>query len=187
MAFAHCKEETVGRRRKTDSEPSAEDLRKAELLEEFRRMIPELKRPSMNRVFFGSDPQWSFKTTNFLLGVSDDDRCWEQQMWLAASDTHGCGTPAEEILDLFVTAVAAWEDPEKIDKCLRVVANAYSKPRRPHRDYRGDETEQRQGTGLVRDQARRCRHVLAGGSGSGTAAVPGPGKAPPSIASEPDD
>jgi hypothetical protein len=177
--------------RQKTGEPSPEDRRKAELLEEFRRMIPELKRPGMNRVMLASDPQWSFKTRSFLLGVSDDDRPWEQQTWLAATDVCGCGTPAEEVLDLFVTACRAWGDAEKTDKIMRVIANAYSKPRRPHRDFRGEHRnvphrspgagahprgslwpDQQRGTGLV---------------GPDTAAVPGPGKVPPSMASEPDD
>jgi hypothetical protein len=137
MAIAHWKGKTVGRRRKTNGEPSPEDRRKAELLEEFRRKIPELKRPCMNRVMLVSDdPRWSFKTRSFLLGMSDDDRPWEQQCWLAATDVCGCGTPAEEVLDLFVWAARAWGDAEKTDKVLRVVANAYSKPRRPHREFR---------------------------------------------------
>jgi hypothetical protein len=130
----------VGRKRKTDGELSPEDRRKAELLEKFRGMIPELKRPCTNRVMLAPDPQWSYKTQSFWLGVSDDPRAWEQQLWLAATDACGCGTPAEELLDLFVTAVRAWDVPEKLDKVMRVVANAYSKPRRPHRDYRGDGT-----------------------------------------------
>ena len=141
------------RGRKTDSEPSPEDRRKAELLEEFRRMAPELKRPSMNRVMLASDPQWSFKTRSFLLGVSDDDRPWEQQAWLAATDVCGCGTPAEEILDLFVTAVRAWDDPEKLDKVLRVIANAYSKPRRPHREFRRPQ-EQKDSEAIAEMKAR---------------------------------
>jgi hypothetical protein len=140
MAFAHCKGETVGRRRKTDGEPSPEDRRKAELLEQFRGMIPELKRPCTNRVMLAPDPQWSFKTRSFLLGVPDDDRPWEQQAWLAATDVCGCGDRAEDVIDLFIWAARAWDDPEKLNKCLRVLANAYSKPRRPHRDFRGDET-----------------------------------------------
>ena len=130
----------MGRRRKTDGEPSPEDRRKAELLEAFRRRIPDLKRPIMNRLMLASDPQWSFKTTNFLLGMSDDDRPWEQQAWLAATDVCGNGVAAEEVVDLFVTAVGGCDDPEKLDKVLAVLANAFSRPRRPHRDYRGDET-----------------------------------------------
>jgi hypothetical protein len=173
----------VGRKRKTDGEPSPEDGRKAELLEKFRAMIPRMVRPSMNRVLLAQDRAWSQRTQAFLMGVSDDDRPWEQVAWLAATDVCGCGTPAEEVLDLFVTAVKGWNDPERLDKLLRVVANAFSRPRRPHRDYRGDETRQRRGTGLVRDQARRCRRVRAGASEPGTVAVPGPGNAPPSMAS----
>jgi hypothetical protein len=187
MDFAHCKGETVGRRRKTDGDPSPEDRRKAEILAKLRDMIPEMKPPSANRVMLAPEKEWSFKTWSFLLGVPVDDRPWEQLAWLAATDVCGCGVPAEEVLDLFVNAVRAWDDPEKLDKVLRVVANAYSKPRRPHRDFRGDETGQRRGASLVRDQARRCRRVRAGGSEPGTVAVPGPGKAPPSMASEPDD
>jgi hypothetical protein len=143
----------VGRKRKTDGEPSPEDRRKAELLEAFRRRIPDLKRPIMNRLMLASDPQWSFKTTNFLLGMSDDDRPWEQQAWLAATDVCGCGTPAEEILDLFVTAVRAWDDPEKLDKVLRVIANAYSKPRRPHREFRRPQ-EQKDSEAIAEMKAR---------------------------------
>ena len=130
----------MGRRRKTDGEPSPEDRRKAELLEKFRGMIPELKRPSANRVMLAPEPEWSSKTRAFLLGVPDDRRPWEQLAWLAATDTCGCGVPAEEVLDLFIEATASWDDPEKLDKVLRVVANAFSKPRRPHRDFRGDGT-----------------------------------------------
>jgi hypothetical protein len=169
--------------RQKTGEPSPEDRRKAELLEQFRGMIPRMVRPSANRVLLGPDSAWSQRTQAFLMGVSDDDRPWEQVAWLAATDTCGCGAPAEEVLDLFVWAARAWGDTEKTDKVLRVVANAYSKPRRPHRDFRGDETGQRRGTGLVRDQARRCRRVRAGGSEPGTVAVPGPRKAPPSMAS----
>ena len=130
----------MNRRRNTDGEPSPEDRYKAELLEKLRGMVPGMKRPSANRVMLAPDRRWSFKTQSFLLGVSDDDRPWEQQAWLAATDTHGCGVTAEEVLDLFVWAAGAWGDAEKTDKVLRVVANAYSKPRRPHRDFRGDGT-----------------------------------------------
>ena len=101
-------------------------------------MVSGMKRPGMNRIMLAPEPQWSYKTRSFLLGVSDDNRPWEQQAWLAATDTCGCGARAEEVLDLFVTAVRGWDDPEKLDKCLRAVANAYCKPRRPHRDFRGD-------------------------------------------------
>ena len=124
--------------RQKAGEPSPEDRRKAELLEKFRCMVPAMERPSANRVMLAPDPEWSFKTRSFLLGVPDDDRPWEQLAWLAATDTCGCGADAEEILDLFVTAVRAWGDPEKIDKVVRIVANAYSKPRVPHRDFRGE-------------------------------------------------
>ena len=130
----------MGRTRKTDGEPSPEDRRKAELLEQFRGMIAELKRPNLNRVMLAPEKEWTSKTRSFLLGASDDDRPWEVRAWLAACDVCGNGVAAEEVLDLFVTAVGAWGDPEKLDKVLRVIANAYSKPRRPHRDYRGDET-----------------------------------------------
>jgi hypothetical protein len=161
----------LGRRRKTDGELSPEDRRKAEILEQLRGMIPELERPCMNRVFLVSDdPRWSFKTRSFLLRVSDDDRPWEQRAWLAATDTCACGTPAEEVLDLFVWAAGAWGDAAKTDTVARVLANAYSKPRRPHRDFRRDETGQRRGAGLVGDQARHCQRVRAGGSGPGTVA-----------------
>jgi hypothetical protein len=122
--------------RQKAGEPSPEDRRKAELLEKFRGMIPRMVRPSANRVMLGPDPEWSLKTQSFLLGVPHDDRPWEQLAWLAATDVCGCGTPAEEVLDLFVSAVRAWDDPEKLDKVLRVVANAYSRPRRPHREFR---------------------------------------------------
>jgi hypothetical protein len=130
----------VGRRRKTDGEPSPEDRRKAEVLEKLRGMIPEMERPNANRVMLAPEKEWSSRTRAFLLGVADDDRAWEQQLWLAATDVCGCGAAPEEVLDLFVTAVAAWDVPEKLDKVMSVVANAYSKPRRPHRDYRGDGT-----------------------------------------------
>jgi hypothetical protein len=126
----------VGRTRKTDGEPSLEDCRKAELLEKFRGMIPELQRPSMNRVMLAPEPEWSQKTKSFLMGVSDDDRPWEQLAWLAAVDVCGCGVPAEEVLDLFVWAAGGFDDAAKLDKVLRVIANAYSKPRRPHREFR---------------------------------------------------
>ena len=126
----------MGRRRNTDGEPSPEDRLKADLLEKFRRMIPEMERPSANRVLLAPDSAWSQKTKSFLMGVSDDDRPWEQVAWLAATDTCGCGERPEEILDLFIWAARAWDDPEKLDKVLRVVANAYSKPRRPHREFR---------------------------------------------------
>jgi hypothetical protein len=59
----------VGRKRKTDGEPSPEDRRKAELLEEFRRMIPRMVRPSANRVMLAPDPEWTFETRSFLRGV----------------------------------------------------------------------------------------------------------------------
>jgi hypothetical protein len=130
----------MSRRRKTDGEPSPEDRRKAELLEHFRGLVPAMERPSANRVMLAPDSMWSYKTRSFLLGVSDDRRPWEQQAWLAATDTCGCGVPAEEILDLFIWATASWDDPEKLDKTLRIVANAYSEPRRPHREYGRDET-----------------------------------------------
>jgi hypothetical protein len=133
----------VGRRRKTDGEPSPEDRRKAELLEKFRGMIPELKRPCTNRVLLAGEKEWTSRTRSFLLGVSVDDKPWEARAWLAATDVCGCGVPPEEILDLFVWAAGGFNDPERLDKVLRVVANAYSKPRRPHRDFRGDETGQR--------------------------------------------
>jgi hypothetical protein len=124
--------------RQKAGEPSPEDRLKAELLEKYRGMTPELKPPSANRVMLAADPAWSQKTKSFLMGMSDDDRPWEQQAWLAATDTCGCGTPAAEILDLFVWAVGGFDDPERLDTVLRSVANAYSKPRRPHRDYRRD-------------------------------------------------
>jgi hypothetical protein len=130
----------MGKSRQKAGEPSPEDRLKAELLEKFRRVIPEMERPSANRVLLAPDSAWSQRTQSFLMGVSDDDRPWEQQAWLAATDVCGCGTRAEEILDLFVWAAGAWGDAEKTDKVLRVVANAYSKPRRPHRDFRRDET-----------------------------------------------
>jgi hypothetical protein len=122
--------------RQKTGEPSPEDRRKAELLEKFRGMIQRMVPPNANRVLLAPESAWSQRTQAFLMGVSDDDRPWEQQAWLAATDACGCGTRAEEILDLFVTAVRAWDDPEKLDKVLRVVANAYSKPRRPHREFR---------------------------------------------------
>jgi hypothetical protein len=143
----------VGRKRKTDGEPSPEDRRKAELLEQFRGMIPRMVRPSANRVMLAPDPEWSSKTRSFLLGVSDDDRPWEQLAWLAATDTHGCGVPAAEVLDLFVWAAGGWDDPEKLDKVLRVVANAYSKPRRPHREFRRPQ-EQRDSEASAGMEAR---------------------------------
>ena len=143
----------MGRRRKTDGEPSPEDRRKAELLEQFRGMIAELKRPNLNRVMLAPEKEWSSKTKSFLLGVSDDDRPWEQLAWLAATDVCGCGVPAEEVLDLFVWAAGAWDDPEKLDKVLRVVANAYSKPRRPHREFRRPQ-EQRDSEAIARMEAR---------------------------------
>jgi hypothetical protein len=143
----------VGRRRKTDGEPSPEDRRKAELLERFRGMILRMVPPSMNRVMLAPDPQWSFKTQAFLLRMSDDDRPWEQQAWLAATDVCGCGTRAEEILDLFVWAAGAWGDAEKTDKVLRVVANAYSKPRRPHREFRRPQ-EQKDSEAIAGMEAR---------------------------------
>ncbi len=187
----------MNRRRKTDGEPSPEDLLKAELLEKFRGMSPEMKRPSANRVMLAADPAWSQKTKSFLMGMSDDNRPWEQQAWLAATDTCGCGTPAAEILDLFVWAVGGFDDPERLDTVLRSVANAYSKPRRPHREFRGGGTggipEDRSGpssnggTGLEGDRDRRRRVLDAGGSGPGMAAVPGPGRAPRSMASGSDD
>jgi hypothetical protein len=55
MAFAQCKGETVGRRRKTDGEPSPEDRRKAELLEQFRGRIPRMVHPSANRVMLAPE------------------------------------------------------------------------------------------------------------------------------------
>ena len=126
----------MGRKRKTDGEPSPEDRRKAELLEQFRGVIPRMVRPSANRLMLAPDREWSFKTQSFLLGVPDDDRPWEQLAWLAATDVCGCGVPAHEILDIFVWAAGAWGDAEKTDKVVRVLANAYSKPRRPHREFR---------------------------------------------------
>ncbi len=177
--------------RQKAGEPSPEDRRKAELLEKFRSMIPEMKRPSTNRVMLAPDSMWSYKTRSFLLGVSDDHRPWEQQAWLAATDTCGCGADAEEILDLFVTAVRGWDDPERLDKVLRIVANAYSQPRRPHRDFRREgcdvphcspgagghdrgslSPEQQRGTGLVR---------------ADTSAVLEPGRTPPSMDQEGND
>ena len=126
--------------RQKTGEPSPEDRRKAEILAKLRGLIPELKRPNANRVMLAPEKEWTSKTRSFLLGVSDDHRPWPMQAWLAATDVCGNGVAAEEVVDLFVTAVGAWGDPEKLDKVLRVIANAYSKPRRPHRDYRGDET-----------------------------------------------
>jgi hypothetical protein len=141
--------------RQKAGEPTLEDRRKAELLDQFRNMIPRLVRPSMNRVMLASDdPHWSFKTRSFLLGMSSDNRPWQQQAWLAATDVCGCGTPAaEEVLDLFVTAVRAWDDREKLDKLLRVLANAYSKPRRPHREFRRPQ-EQKDSEAIAGMEAR---------------------------------
>jgi hypothetical protein len=153
MAFTLAKGETVGRRRKTDGEPSPEDRRKAELLEQLRGMVTRIERPSMNRVMLAPDPQWSFKTRSFLLGVSDDDRPWEQQAWLAATDVSGCGERAEDVIDLFIWAARAWDDPEKLDKVLRVVANAYSKPRRPHREFTRPQ-EQKDSEAIAAMEAR---------------------------------
>ena len=130
----------MGRRRKTDGEPSPEDRRKAEILAKLRGLIPELKRPNANRVMLAPEKEWTSKTRSFLLGVSDDHRPWPMQAWLAATDVCGNGVAAEEVVDLFVTAVGGCDDPEKLDKVLAVLANAFSRPRRPHRDYRGDET-----------------------------------------------
>jgi hypothetical protein len=143
----------VGRRRKTDGEPSPEDRRKAELLEEFRRMIPEMKRPSATRVLLAGDMGWSSKTRAFLLRASDDSRPWPQQAWLAATDVAGCGTRAQEVLDLFVWAVGGFNDAAILDKCLRVVANAYSKPRRPHREFRRPQ-EQKDSEAIAGMEAR---------------------------------
>jgi hypothetical protein len=151
----------VGRRRKTDDEPSPEDRRKADLLEQFRGMIPRMVRPSANRVMLAPEKEWSSKTRSFLLGVSDDDRPWEQQAWLAATDVCGCGADASEVLDLFVTAVRAWDDPEKLDKVLRVVANAYSKPRRPHREFRRPQ-EQKDPEAIAGMEAREPSPSQAG-------------------------
>ena len=153
--------ETVGRRRKTDGDPSPEDRRKAEILAKLRDMIPEMKPPSANRVMLAPEKEWSFKTWSFLLGVPVDDRPWEQLAWLAATDVCGCGVPAEEVLDLFVNAVRAWDDPEKLDKVLRVVANAYSKPRRPHREFRRPQ-EQRDSEASAGMEAREPSPSQAG-------------------------
>ena len=143
----------MGRRRKTDGDPSPEDRRKAEILAKLRDMIPEMKPPSANRVMLAPDPEWSSKTQSFLLGVPDDDRPWEQLAWLAATDVCGCGVPAHEILDIFVWAAGAWGDAEKTDKVLRVVANAYSKPRRPHREFRRPQ-EQKDSEAIAGMEAR---------------------------------
>jgi hypothetical protein len=151
----------VGQRRKTDGEPSPEDRRKAELLEQFRGMIPRMVRPSANRVMLAPEKEWSSKTRSFLLGVSDDDRPWEQQAWLAATDVCGNGVPAEEVLDLFVWAAGAWGDAEKTDKVLRVVANAYSKPRRPHREFRRPQ-EQKDSEAIAGMEAREPSPSQAG-------------------------
>ena len=144
----------MARTRKTDGEPSPEDRRKAEILAKLRGLIPELKRPNANRVMLAPEKEWSSKTTSFLLGVSDDDRPWEQQAWLAATDVCGCGGgDASEVLDLFITAVRAWDDPEKLDKVLRVVANAFSRPRRPHREFRRPQ-EQKDSEAIAGMEAR---------------------------------
>ena len=45
----------MGRRRKTDGEPSPEDRRKAELLGRFRDVIPRMVRPSANRVMLAPE------------------------------------------------------------------------------------------------------------------------------------
>ena len=143
----------MGKSRQKAGEPSPEDRLKAELLEKFRRVIPEMERPSANRVLLAPDSAWSQKTKSFLMGVSDDDRPWEQVAWLAATDTCGCGERPEEILDLFIWAARAWDDPEKLDKVLRVVANAYSKPRRPHREFRRPQ-ERNDSEAIARMEAR---------------------------------
>jgi hypothetical protein len=54
---------------------------------------------------------------------------------------------------LFVTAVRAWDDPEKLDKLLRVIANAYSKPRQPHREFRR-QREQKDSEAIAGMEAR---------------------------------
>jgi hypothetical protein len=143
----------MSKSRQKAGEPSPEDRRKAELLEKFRGMVTRMVRPSANRVMLAPDPEWSFKTRAFLLRMSDDDRPWEQLAWLAATDVCGCGVPAEEVLDLFVWAAGAWDDPEKLDKVLRVVANAYSKPRRPHREFRRPQ-ERNDSEAIARMEAR---------------------------------
>jgi hypothetical protein len=128
--------------RKKAGDPSPDDLVKAELVEKFRTALAGMRRPSSNRVLLGGwDDQWSYKTCLFLQGMSDDGRPWEQQAWLASSDLHGCGVPAEDVLDLLVQAVGAWDDEAKREKILRVVANAYSKARTPHRSYRDRAAE----------------------------------------------
>ncbi len=169
-----CKE--AGRmskgRRKT-GEPSPEDRRRVELLEKFRGMIPEMKRPSANRVKVAPEPEWSYKTRSFLLGVSDDYRPWEQLAWLAATDVCGCGVPAEEVLDLFVTAVRAGRPGETRQGPGRRRERVFQAPAAASRLSR------RWGTGLVGAGLADVRHVRAGGSGPGTAAVQGPGKPHP--------
>ena len=143
--------------RKKAGEPSPEDRRKAELLEKFRSMIPELKRPSTNRVMLAPEPEWSQKTKSFLMGVPDDHRPWPQagmagrgrrcvrlrRSWRRGSSwTFSSGPPG------------ASTTRRKLDMVLRIViANAYSEPRRPHREFRRPQ-EQKDSESSPRIQAR---------------------------------
>jgi hypothetical protein len=60
---------------------------------------------------------------------------WQQSLWLAACDLHGCGEPIDSTLPYLLEAADASASSDRLEAALGVIANAYGEPRLPARQH----------------------------------------------------
>ncbi len=115
---------------------TADELAKAVLLEQLRPLAATLEAP----LPFALSAQVrhlggvTFRTREYLNGMAFIDMHPLQSLFLAATDLHGNGYPAEEVLGLLISGAKAWGDPGHLDVALNCIARAYCKPRVAHRE-----------------------------------------------------
>ena len=123
-------------RKKQVKPPTADDLAKAEQLAKLRPLAATLEPP----LPFALSAQVSRldgvtrRTRDFLTGMPLIDMHPLQSLFLAATDLHGNGYAAEDVLGLLISGARAWGDPERQDETLNCVARAVSKPAVAHRE-----------------------------------------------------
>ncbi len=126
----------MSKREKKPRTPTAEDLAKAAQLE---KLIPpansmEPPLPFELSAHIRHLDGVTLRTREYLSGMPRIDMHPLQSLFLAATDLHGNGYAAEDVLGLLISGARAWGDPERQDETLNCVARAVSKPAVAHRE-----------------------------------------------------